>query len=83
MVNNSVIPAYRKPILTAFEGVLVDTILGGLKIRIMPIRPVSSADRVTLTDVWTINELREETGKEPIEDLEGEFVKKETKENGV
>lgn len=83
MVNNSVIPSYRKPILTAFEDVLVDTILGGLKIRIMPIRPVSSADRVTLTDVWTINELREETGKEPIEDLEGEFVKKETKENGV
>ena len=81
MVNNTVIPAYRKPILKAFERVLDETVLGGLKLRIMPIRPVSSSDRVTLTDVWTINELREETGKDHIEELEGEFVKKETPRN--
>ena len=81
MVNNTVIPAYRKPILKAFERVLDETVLGGLKLRIMPIRPVSSSDRVTLTDVWTINELREETGKDHIEELEGEFVKKATPRN--
>ena len=83
MVNNTVIPAYRKPILKAFEGILTETVLGGLKLRIMPIRPVSSSDRVTLTDVWTINELREETGKDSIEELEGEFVKKEVKKDGI
>jgi len=83
MVNNTVIPAYRKPILKAFERVLDETVLGGLKLRIMPIRPVSSSDRVTLTDVWTINELREETGKDRIEELEGEFVKKEVKKDGI
>lgn len=83
MVNNTVIPAYRKPILKAFERVLDETVLGGLNLKIMPIRPVSSSDRVSLTDVWTINELREETGKDPIEELEGEFVKKERQQNGV
>jgi len=82
MVNNTIIPAYRKPILKAFEGVLLETVLGGLTLKILPIRPVSSADRITLTDVWTINELRIETGKEELEELDGEFVKKvETKEN--
>jgi hypothetical protein len=83
MVNNTVIPAYRKPILKAFEGVLLETVLGGLKLEIMPIRPVSSSDRVSLTDVWTINELRQETGKDELEEMEGEFVKKVETRNGV
>jgi len=83
LVNNTVIPAYRRPVLKAFETILRETSLNGLSLGIMPIRPVSSADRVTLTDVWTINELREETGKDPIEEMAGQFVKKEVKKDGV
>jgi hypothetical protein len=49
----------------------------------MPIRPVSSADRVNVQEVWTINELRKETGKDEIEGGEG-FVKQDKKEeNGL
>ena len=83
MVNNTVIPAYRKPILKAFKTLLNETPLSGLDLEIMPIRPVSSADRINVSEVWTINELRKETGKDEIEEGEG-FVKREKKEeNGV
>lgn len=83
MVNNTVIPAYRKPILKAFKTLLNETPLSGLDLEIMPIRPVSSADRINVSEVWTINELRKETGKDEIEEGEG-FVKREKKEeNGI
>ncbi len=81
MVNNTVIPAYRKPILKVFKKLLEETPLGGLDLEIMPIRPVSSADRVNVSEVWTINELRQETGKDAIEGGD-EFIKRE-KENGI
>ena len=81
MVNNTVIPAYRKPILKVFKKLLEETPLSGLDLEIMPIRPVSSADRVNVSEVWTINELRKETGKDAIEGGD-EFIKRE-KENGI
>tara|TARA_R100000808_G_C2145467_1_gene153297 strand:+ start:523 stop:1794 length:1272 start_codon:yes stop_codon:yes gene_type:complete len=83
MVNNTVIPAYRKPILKVFKKLLKETPLDGYTLDIMPIRPVSSADRVNVSEVWTINELRQETGKDEIEGGD-EFVKQDKKEeNGV
>jgi len=83
MVNNTVIPAYRKPILKAFKRLLNETPLSGLDLEIMPIRPVSSADRINVSEIWTINELREETGKDEIEEGEG-FIKQDKKEeNGI
>lgn len=69
MVKNTVIPDYRIPVLKVFENILNNTeLFNDVQLSIKPVVPVSAADKIDVSKIWSVDEQREETGKDPFED---------------
>lgn len=73
LVKNTVIPTYRKPILKALSLSLKGTPLEGLEMYVKPLTPVSLMDKIEPMQVWSLEELRRETGK-PAQLVEGDTM---------
>ncbi len=66
LVKNTVIPDYREPVLRQFNKLLEETeLFEGITLDIKPLVPVSMIDKVDIQKIWTIDEQREVTGKDP------------------
>ena len=69
MVKNTVIPDYRAAVLPTFQKLLqMHPMFKNVELSIKPVIPVSAADGIDIKQVWTVDEQREETGKEPHDD---------------
>lgn len=81
LVKNTIVPDYRAPVLKALSKILNKTALfTNVELGIIPLVPVSMADKIEPSEIWTVDEQRAETGKEALEDEEiGASLSKTTK----
>lgn len=69
LVKNTIVPDYRDPILKSLSKTLNKTnLFTNVELGIIPLVPVSMADKIEPSDVWLVDEQRAETGKEALKD---------------